>query len=307
MANLELLAIAPVLNVQLLLDGILVAAVFVLAAYGLALVWGVMNVKNLAQGQFVIMGGYIAFTLARLDLPPIFGLPAATILGLPVAAIFMFGFGWVIYRLIIVRIINKDLFTSLLATFGLAIVIEQLLNQVFGPEVQAVESGFAVRSMFEGLVTVADIKLVGFVLAGILAGIVVMFMRYSRMGQAIRATAQDARAAKVMGIDTDRVYAFTFALNGAICGAAGALISMIWVIQPFYGMTYSIRAFVIVTAAGLGNLPGVVLAAIGLGTIEQFGSFILGAEFQQAIVVGMLVAVLVWREIRLSRHRQVVQ
>ncbi len=299
MDNLALLANMPVLNVQLLLNGILIGAIFALTAYGLALVWGVMNVKNLAQGQFVIMGGYIAFTLSRLDLHPI--------IGLPVAAVVMFGFGWLIYRLIIVRIIERDLFTSLLATFGLAIVIEQLLNQVFGSEVQTAESGFAIRSMFGGLVTVADIKLVAFVLAGILAGIIIIFMKYSRMGQAIRATAQDPRAAKVMGIDTNRVYAFTFALNGAICGAAGALISMIWVIQPFYGMTFSIRAFVIVTAAGLGNLPGVIVAGLGLGAIEQFASFVLGAEFQQATVVGLLVAVLVWRAILLSRHRQVVQ
>jgi branched-chain amino acid transport system permease protein len=127
------------------------------------------------------------------------------------------------------------------------------------------------------------------------------------MGQAIRATAQDPRAAKVMGIDTDRVYAFTFSLNAAICGVAGALISMIWVIQPFFGITHSIRSFVIVTAAGLGNLPGVIMAGFGLGIAEQFGGFLLGAEFQQAIVVGFLLVVLVGRQIQAGRHRQVVQ
>src|SRR3546814_2675462 len=78
------------------------------------------------------------------------------------------------------------------------------------------------------------------------------------MGRAIRATAQDARAARVLGVDTDRVYAFTYALNAAICGAAGVLVSLIWVIQPYYDIVYSIRAFVIVTAAGLGNLPAVI-------------------------------------------------
>ena len=110
-----------------------------------------------------------------------------------------------------------------------------------------------------------------------------------------------------MGIDTDRVYAFTYALNAAICGAAGALISMIWVIQPFYGIAHSIRAFVIVTAAGFGNLPGVIMAGFGLGIAENFGGFILGAEFQQAIVVGVLVLVLIWRQIASARQRQAVQ
>ena len=297
--NITLLTIAPLLNVQLLLDGLFIGAIFVLAAYGLALVWGVMNVKNLAQGDFVMMGGYIAFVMTKLGIHPIFGLP--------VAIVFMFGFGWVVYRVIIYRVIGKDLFTSLLATFGMAIVIQQLLNLIFSPEVMVAESGFAVRSYLGGMVTVADIKLISFLLATVLATLVITFMKYSRMGQAIRATAQDPRAARVMGIDTERVYAFTFALNAAICGAAGVLISMIWVLQPFFGMTYSIRAFVIVTAAGLGNLPGVIIAGLGLGAVEQFAGFILGAELQQFTVVGLLVAILVWRQIQLRRHRQVVR
>ena len=297
--NITLLAIAPLLNVQLLLDGLFIGAIFVLAAYGLALVWGVMNVKNLAQGDFVMMGGYIAFVMTKLGIHPIFGLP--------VAIVFMFGFGWVVYRVIIYRVIGKDLFTSLLATFGMAIVIQQLLNLIFSPDVMVAESGFAIRSYLGGMVTVADIKLISFLLAAVLAALVITFMKYSRMGQAIRATAQDPRAARVMGIDTERVYAFTFALNAAICGAAGVLISMIWVLQPFFGMTYSIRAFVIVTAAGLGNLPGVIIAGLGLGAAEQFAGFILGAELQQFTVVGLLVAILVWRQVQQSRHRQPVR
>ena len=109
-----------------------------------------------------------------------------------------------------------------------------------------------------------------------------------------------------MGIDTERVFAFTYALNASICGAAGVLVSMIWVIQPFFGLSYSIRAFVVVTAAGLGNLPGVIAAGLGLGVFEQFGVFVLGAEFQQALVVGMLVLILVVRQIQKSRKRQPV-
>lgn len=297
--NLHLLGIAPLLNVQLLLDGLFIGAIFALASYGLALVWGVMNVKNLAQGDFVIMGGYIAWVLGSNGIHPI--------LALPLAIVVMFAFGWMVYRTIICRVIDKDLFTSLLATFGLAIVIAQGLNLAFGPDVQTAESNFPIVSLFGGQVTLATIKVLSFILCCLLAGAVVIFMKKSRMGQAIRATAQDARAAKVMGIDTDRVYAFTFSLNAAICGAAGVLISMIWVIQPFFGIAHSIRAFVIVTAAGFGNLPGVIMAALGLGVAEQYGGFVLGAEFQQATVVGLLVLVLIWRQIQMNRTRQVVQ
>ena len=299
--NLSLLGLAPLLNLQLLIDGLLIGSIFALAAYGLALVWGVMNIKNLAQGDFVIMGGYIAFTLSEspFNLHPI--------LSIPIIFVLMFVFGWVLYKTIIRRVIERDLFTSLLATFGLAIVIQQLINLAYGPDVQTIRSEMAIREFFEGEVTVADIKFVSFILAMIMGLMLTIFMKKSRMGRAIRATSQNARAARIMGIDTDRVYAFTFSLNAAICGIAGVLISMIWVIQPFFGMTHSIRAFVIVTSAGFGNLIGVILSALGLGAVEQFSGFILGAEFQQATVVGLLVGVLIIRQIIQGRQRQVVQ
>ncbi|MEL0105576.1 MAG: branched-chain amino acid ABC transporter permease [Rhodospirillales bacterium] len=299
LGNLQLLIAAPALNVQLLLDGILIGAVFALSAYGLALVWGVMNVKNLAQGDFVIFGGYLAWWLQKtFGIHPIFMMPVVMAL--------LFIFGWIMYVLIIRWVIDRDLFTSLLATFGIAFVLQQLLNLAFGPEIQTANSGMQTRTLFS-TVSVAEIKVVSFILCCILAALIVAFMKRSRMGQAIRATAQDPRAARIMGIDTERVYAFTYALNAAICGAAGVLIAMIWVIQPFYGITHSIRSFVIVTAAGLGNLPGVIVSALGLGVIEQFGGFVLGAEFQQVAVVGMLLIVLIWRQHQMRKLRQVVQ
>jgi branched-chain amino acid transport system permease protein len=297
--NLQILAVAPVFNLQLALNGVLIGAVFALAAYGLALVWGVTNVKNLAQGDFVMLGGYLAYTLQQYGLHPILAL-------VPICAL-MFGFGWIVYKVVISRVIQRDLFTSLLATFGLAITMQQAMNLIFGPEVRTADSGFATREFYDGLVTVTDIRLISFGLCALLAIVLVLFMKKSRMGQAIRATAQDPRAARVLGIDTERVYAFTFSLNAAICGAAGVLIAMIWVLQPFYGIAYSVRAFVIVTAAGLGNLPGVIITGLGLGAIEQYSGFILGAQFQQATVVGLLVMILVWKQMLLMRHRQALQ
>ena len=297
--NIDLLLIAPVLNVQLLLDGLFIGAIFVLAAYGLALVWGVTNVKNLAQGDFVIMGGYFAWHLSTYGIHPI--------AALPIVFAIMFAFGWAVYLLVIKWVISRDLFTSLLATFGIALMVQQGLNLAYGPEVRTAESGLGTESLFGGLVTVADIKVVSFVLSVLLAVSVIIFMKKSRMGQAIRATAQDPRAAKIMGIDTERVYAFTYALNAAICGAAGVLVSMIWVIQPYYGVVHSIRAFVIVTAAGLGNIPGVIITGLGLGVAEQYAGFVLGAEFQNATALVFLLAVLVWRQIQLAKHRMVVQ
>lgn len=296
MDNITLLFDAPVLTVQLLVDGILVGAIFALAAYGMALVWGVMNVINVAQGEFVILGGYVAFYLAQAGVHPLLGVPAA--------AIVLFGVGWTAYRLVIIRVVDRDLFISVLATFGLSILLQQLMNQVFGADVQTVQAGFGTSFYLDRMVAIPNIKLVAFVLVFILGACLVLFLKNSRLGQAIRATAQNARAARILGIDTDRVYAITFGINAAICGAAGALVAMTWVIHPFLGLAYTVRSFMIVVVAGLGNLGMVIVAALGLGAAENFAGFILGAEFQVAFVFSLLVVVLVLRNQRLKRQRR---
>lgn len=296
LGNLGLLLEFPVVNLKIVIDGIMIGALFALAAYGLALVWGVMNVKNLAQGDFVIAGGYVSWYLANLGMPPLFGVP--------VAFVVMWGIGWVVYKLVISRVIERDLFTSLLATFGLAIMMAQIMNLLFGSDTQSIQLDFDTLYFMDGFIDVPIAKLVGVSIAVVLAACVILFMKKSRMGQAIRATSQDARAARVLGIDTEKVYAFTFSLNSAICGAAGAIIVMVWVIQPFYGIAYSIRAFVVVTAAGLGNLPGVIAAGLGIGAAEQYGAHIFGIGYQQAIAVILLLIVLVYRLVQQRKLRQ---
>jgi branched-chain amino acid transport system permease protein len=297
--NISLLAAAPIFNLGLLIDGLLIGAIFALAAYGLALVWGVMNVKNLAQGDFIMIGGYITWWLGSHGIHPLFGVP--------VACVILWGIGWVLYRTVISRVITRDLFTSLLATFGIAIVIQQSLNLAFGPDTQSANADLPTWQFAGGLITVTATRVIGVVFAALLAVGVILFMKNSRMGQAIRATAQDARAARVLGIDTEKVYSFTFCLNAAICGAAGALVAVVWNVQPFMGTTYSIRLFVVVTAAGFGNLPGVIAAGFGMGVFEQFGGFVLGSQYQQALIVLLLLTVLAVRQLQQFSVRQAVQ
>jgi branched-chain amino acid transport system permease protein len=210
-----------------------------------------------------MIGGYVAFVLYSLGIHPLLGVPAA--------AIVLFVLGWAIYRLVIFRVVDRDLFISLLATFGLSILIQQLLNQIFTSDVQSADSGLDTLFLFEGLVVVPHIKVVAFALTLAIAGCLVVFLKSSRLGQAIRATAQNARA---------------------------------WVIQPFQGLAYTVRSFMIVVVAGLGNLPGVIVSAFGLGAAEQLAGFILGAEFQIAFVFGLLVVVLLLRSHRLKRQRR---
>jgi branched-chain amino acid transport system permease protein len=295
MDNLLLLLQAPPLALQLVIDGLLIGALFALAAYGMALVWGVMNIINIVQGEWVILGGFVALTTAQVGAP--------ALLGIPVAALVLFALGYGLYHLIIFRVVDKDLFISILATFGLSILFQQLMNQVFGADVRTLEPGLDSWFMFGSMVVIPQIKVLAFVVACIIAVVLTVFMRTSRMGQAIRATAQNARAARILGIDTDRVYAFTYGLNAAVCGAAGALVVMALTIHPYQGLIYTVRSFTIVVVAGLGNIAGVIAAAFGLGVAEQYAGFTMGAEYQNAFVFLLLVAILVFRNFRLARKR----
>ena len=299
MQGFQILFAAPIFSVQLLIDGILIGAIFALAAYGMALVWGVMKIINFAQGEFVILGGFIAFAFINTGIHPF--------LGVPLAAVSLYIIGWFLYRLVIVRIVEKDLFISILATFGISIFMQQVMNQIFGADVQTAESGMGTWFLFNNNVTVLQIKVVSFVIALVIGACLALFMKKARLGQAIRATAQNARAARILGIDTDKVYSTTFALNAAICGATGALVLMIWVIQPFMGLAYTIRSFMIVIVAGIGNVAGVIVAGLGLGAVENFAGFILGTEFQAAFVFSLLVVILVWRNFLLKLKRSYLE
>jgi branched-chain amino acid transport system permease protein len=200
--------------------------------------------------------------------------------------------------------VDKDMFISILATFGISIVLQQLANELFGADIRTAESGLGTRFYADGMVTVPEIKVVSFVAALALGAALFVFLRNSRLGQAIRATAQNVRAARIMGINTDRVYATTFALNAAICGAAGSLVVMTWLIHPYLGLSYTLRSFMIVIVAGLGSIVGVVFASLGLGAAENFAGFILGTEYQMAFVFSLLVVILLWRNFLLSRKRK---
>ncbi len=295
MDNLRILLQAPVFNLQLIADGVLVGSVFALAAFGMALVWGVTNIINVAQGDLVMLGGYVAVYTAEAGYPPLLAVPLAF------AALYLFG--WLLYRVVIFRVVGRDAFISVLATFGLSILLQQLANAFFGANIRTVRSHLGTTLLAGGRVSIADVKLVSFAAAILLGIALTAFLRFSRLGQAIRASAQNPRAARVLGIDTDHVYATTFALNAAICGASGALVAMTWVIHPYLGLPFTVRSFMIVVVAGIGNVLAVPVAAAVLGTAEQYAGFVLGAQFQTGFLFSLLVVILVARNQWLHRRR----
>ena len=276
--------------------GVLLVRLFALFAYGMALQWGVMNIINIAQGELVIMGGYVAYFLYMYGIHPAYGVI--------VSPIVMYFVGIGIYKLVINKVVDKDLFTSILATFGISILMMQLMNFVFGADVVVAQSNFGTTMLFDNSVTLPNSKIFASAVSVLAAIVLVLYMKKSKLGRAIRATAQNARAAKILGVDTEKVYASTFGINAALCGVAGALIAITFTLHPYVGLPYTVRSFMIVIVAGLGNLPGVALSGMGLGVFEEFADYLLGTEFRIAAVFLLLVLILVYRRFKLARSRE---
>ena len=287
---------APILIVQASMDGILLGILFALIAYGMALQWGVMNIINIAQGDLVILGGYIAYTMYLVGIHPGWGVI--------VSPIIMFFVGWGLYKIVINKVVDRDLFISILATFGIAILMQQLMNFVFGADVVVAQSEYGTTMLFDNSVTLPNSKIFSAFVSVLFAIALVIYMKKSKLGRAIRATAQNARAAKILGVDTEKVYAATFGINAALCGVAGALISITFTLHPYVGLPYTVRSFMIVIVAGLGNLPAVAVSGMGLGMFEEFADYILGTEFRIGSVFMLLVFILVYRRFKLSKKRE---
>ena len=287
---------APILMVQASMDGILLGILFALIAYGMALQWGVMNIINIAQGELVIMGGYIAYFMYLSGIHPAFEVI--------VSPIIMYCVGWGMYKLVINKVVDKDLFTSILATFGISILAQQLMNFAFGADVVVAQSNFGTTMLFNNSVTLPNAKIFSGAVCVISAIILVIYMKKSKLGRAIRATAQNARAAKILGVDTEKVYAATFGINAALCGIAGACIAITFTLHPYTGLPYTVRSFMIVIIAGLGNLPAVAISGMGLGVFEEWSDYLLGTEFRIAAVFSLLVIILVYRRFKLARKRE---
>jgi len=286
----------PMLTLQATLDGLLLGILFALIAYGMALQWGVMNIINIAQGDLVILGGYIAYTMYLAGIHPAWGVI--------VSPIIMYFVGWYLYKLVINKVVDRDLFISILATFGIAIVMQQLMNFIFGADVVVAQSEYGTTMLFDNSVTLPNSKIFSAVVSILYAIALVFYMKKSKLGRAIRATAQNARAAKILGVDTEKVYAATFGINAALCGIAGALIAITLTLHPYVGLPYTVRSFMIVIVAGLGNLPAVALSGMGLGVFEEFADYILGTEFRIGAVFLLLVFILVYRRFKLEKKRE---
>lgn len=278
------------LFLQQLVLGLLLGGVYVAVAIGFSLVWGILNIVNLAHGALVVIGAYLTWVLfAKLRVDPF--------LSLPLDAVALFGLGYVLQRGLINRVIRAPLFFTLLLTFGVNLVAINALLVVFKSDFRSVTPSYSGSGLDVGGVLIPYVRLAALVVAGGVAALVAVFLNRTRTGFAIQAVGADRDAAQLVGIDLRHTYALTFAVAAACAGVAGGLISTIQAITPTAGEPYTLQAFVVVILGGLGRISATVVGGLLFGLIEVVGQNIpfLGAGYANAIAFAVLVLVLLFR------------
>jgi branched-chain amino acid transport system permease protein len=276
---------------QILLNGLLLGGLYGLMALGMALVWGVLNIVNLAHGALVMLGGYCVFFLfAGWGIDPF--------AALPIAMIAMFAFGYALQRYVLNLIIRSAQLNTLLITFGLDVVLTYLAQLAFTADFRTINPPYAGANVAILGLTLPLLRFAAFLAALILATLLWILLQRTPLGRAIRATAQSLTAARLYGVDPAHLYALTFGLGAALAGAAGGLYGLVSQVTPYIGATLTAKSFVITIMGGLENPFGIVLAGIVIGIIEALASIYIGPTFTDAISFGLLVVILIARPAR---------
>ncbi len=275
---------------QVLVNWLLLGSLYAAVALGFSLVWGIMNIVNLAHGAFIIVGAYTAFWIyTQLHIDPY--------LGIPLTMAVLFVIGWIVQYVAINRVIRAPLLVTFLLTFGLNLLIADLVQQFFSSDLRTINTAYAGNGLDIGSTHIAFDRLIAAVLAILLTAALSYFLTRTRTGNAILATGMDRDAARLMGISIRNTYALTFAIGAALAGAAGAMLSELYPFDPSGGGTFTLRAFVIVVLGGLGTPWGVLAGGLVFGLAETVVPLIpgVGPGYDDAIAFAVLVAVLIFR------------
>lgn len=273
---------------QIVVNGILLGGLYAVMALGLALVWGVLNIVNLAHGSFIMLGAYCSWHLFHyLHVDPF--------LGLPLTAAVLFVFGYAVQRGVLNLIVRAPMFNTLLLTFGLDVVLADLAQLAFTADFRAINPGYAGSQWQIGPLVVPLVKLGAFAAAVVLTLAVWLFLLHTRLGRAIRATAQNLVAAHLYGVEPRHLYAMTFGIGMALAGAAGGLYGTVSQINPYIGASLTLKSFAIAIIGGLENPLGVLVGGLILGVIEALTTLYVGPTYADVASFGILLAVLIVR------------
>ena len=273
---------------QSLTFGILVGALYGLAAVGLSMVFGVTKLLNVAHGDLLMMGGYVSFwlfTLLGID-------PFASI---PLSMLSLILMGVLVYLLLFSRLIKlpteDKVRNSMLVGFGLSLVLQNLALRLWTADPRGITPSYAGAAFTVLGVRLPYVRLASLVIAFVFLFALQLFLRRTYTGKAIRATVEDWEAATLMGINVHRVYLLSFALGAALAGAAGTLVAVGYSIEPAMGMDWTLKALIVLVMGGVGNIVGTLVGGLILGVAESATAILIDPNYRQ--VVGLVLFILI--------------
>jgi branched-chain amino acid transport system permease protein len=268
--------------------GILTGLVYGLMALGLSVIFGVVRVVNFAHGEMMSIAMYLAVVLfSTLHLDPL-------IMLIPIAAV-MFVLGYALQAGLINPFINRPEHTQFLLVVALAIIIVNVLLIIFGPDAHTVQTSYAYDSFQIGPVIIDASKLYAAAAAVVVALLLFGFFRFTLLGKAVRACADNYTGALVVGLNVHRLYALTFGIGAACVGAAGVMMTLIVDVTPMIGPVYTLLAFVIVITGGLGSMAGALVGGLLIGLTEALAGLLFTPSAKSMFAFGILVLVLLFR------------
>ena len=277
---------------QNLVFGILVGALYGLAAVGLSLVFGVTKFLNVAHGEFLMFGGYASFWLFSLwKVDPFVSLPAAIV--------FLLVTGAVVYKLLFGRMVKLaegiKIQNTLLVGFGLSLILQNLALQFWTADTRSITTFYSGAVFTFAGVRLPLVRVASLVIAFVVVVALQLFLRRTYTGKALRATVENWEAATLMGIDIQRVYLLSFVMGAALAGIAGALVSVGYSIDPAMGMSWTLKSLVVMVLGGLGSITGTFVGGILLGVTESATGYFLSLTYKEVVGLVLFLLVLVFR------------
>jgi branched-chain amino acid transport system permease protein len=273
---------------QILVNGILFGSMYGIAAIGLSLIFGSMQIIFIAQGTVMILAAYFAFWLFQLTgLDPI----ASLLLGIPV----FLALGWLLYRGLFLRVAAAGKNPSLLLAFGLMVLLESLMSLLWTPNQRAINTTYTAVGFDVGALKISFTRLLAFAVSLAATSMVFLFIRRTLWGKAVRAASEDMEAAALLGISPRRVGSLAFAIGLSLAGVAGVAVALTYPFDPYSGFIFSLKALIAVAFGGLGSVVGAFLGGILLGVIESMGSYVISGGWADAISYGAFLLVLMFR------------
>jgi len=276
------------LLLQAIVSGILIGGVYSLVAIGLSLIFGVMKIINFAHGAFMMLGMFTTYWLyVLLGIDPYFSL----LFSIP----FLFFFGLLIERFLIDKVLDAPEHNQLLLTLGISLVIENLALFLWSPNFRTIDVPYATKAATIGTVMISLPKVIAFLFAMLLTGVLYFFLKKTDMGKAIRAASEEKEGALTVGINLKKIYYIAFGIGTACVGAAGTVAAPFFYVSPQVGGVFVITAFVVVVLGGMGNFIGAFVGGIIVGLAESVGAAFFPGQLKQFIIYFIFILVLLFK------------